>query len=185
MQTKLSDFHATPVTGALISGERQGPELRILIFAAEPALSRLAQALRSHLYASVVPVADRRLGQEVLQYAAFDAVLVEEAVVSENPSVLDDLQRWGGEALVLEVNLALASGARIARQVRGALERRREEYANARRAAVQTLRSELTAMVCGLLLEAQLALRHASPEQTPALEQIVTLAEAIGRQLQV
>ena len=160
------------------------PVLRVLLFAAEPALSRLAQEFRTKLQASVAPVADRRIVQVALQQATFDAILVEETIVTENPSVLDDLQRWGGEALVLEMNLALASPARVVRQLRGAMERQREEFSHARQAALRTLRSEFTQSVCGLLLESQLALRKAGPELTPALEHLVSLAEALSRQLQ-
>jgi hypothetical protein len=88
----------------------------------------------------------------------------------------DAIYQTPGAAPLLELNVAISSASRIVRQVRAALARRDQMIAEARTAATHSLRDELNATLAGLLLESQLALRNAPPENAPHLQHLVELA---------
>ncbi len=156
---------------------------QVLLFAAESSAVRVAQLLAQELQAAVTTVRDQRRCGELLQQKTFSVVVIEEAIALENTATLDSLYDLAAEALVLEVNFGVANGPRIVRQLRSALARRDSVYRSARNAAMISLQRELSASVSGLLLESQLALRSAGPELAPALEHLVSLAEALCQHL--
>lgn len=88
----------------------------------------------------------------------------------------DLIYQSAGGALVVEVNFAISSAARIVRQIRAALARRTQDRAQAHTAATAELQCELNASLAGILLESELALLEASPAQAPKLRHLVQLA---------
>ncbi len=85
-----------------------------------------------------------------------------------------------GTAIPLQVNFAISGGARLARELRAAVQRRKREEVSARRAAVSTLQSELNGTVTALLLSCELAL-VAPGLSTAAAEKIESTHELVKK----
>lgn len=170
--------HTTPSK----QGERRS-DLPILLWAAEPFASEIANSLAARLGARVALASDQNRCQQLLQQQEFAVLVLEEAVVLENEVALRSVYEMTGPALVLEVNFGISGRERVVQQVQAALVRRARDEKKAREAAVFSLQSELSASVSGLLLESASALRKAGPELAPSLQQLVTLSEALSRQL--
>ncbi|MBI2683584.1 MAG: hypothetical protein HYX26_10310 [Acidobacteriales bacterium] len=109
----------------------------------------------------------RTLGEGVglLRREEFAVVVADQLLLDSNPKGADLLWRNTGVAVPVEVNFALASAERIARDVRAAVDRREKEQLLAARAAEAILRGELTGTVSGILLNSEIAL---SQPQVPA-----------------
>jgi hypothetical protein len=154
----------------------------ILLIAPSSSSTTVAEALRLELRTDVEVVPARRAGVASLRRSEFALVLIDEALAATGP---DDelLYQIAAGALVLELNFALCSAARIVRHARAALSRRAQDRASARAAATSLLHNELNATLAGLLLESQLALRAASPAQAPKLQYVVQLAGDLRERL--
>lgn len=147
-----------------------------LLIAPESAAQPVADALRTDLNAHVDATPSRRAALTLLRRNDFALILLDESLASADPSATDLIYQNAGGALILELNLALSSAARIVRQARNALSRRARELSSAHAAAMSTLHSELNTVLAGILLESQLALRDANPAQAPRLRHLVQLA---------
>lgn len=148
----------------------------LLLIAAEPVAERVAESLRTELDASVDIAPNRRAGVAALRRGEYALVLLEEALAAADAEAADTLYAAAGPAPVLEINFAITGTSRIVRQVKSALARRAHDRAQARAAAASSLQNELGASLAGLLLESQLALREATPQQAPKLRHLVELA---------
>jgi signal transduction histidine kinase len=148
----------------------------ILLIAPDTASIVITDALCRELNLPSVRTSNRRAGLAALRRGEYALVLLDEGLADTNAVATDILFQNAGVTPVLEINFALAGVARIVRQVRAALHRRTQEQARARAAATESLQSELRASLSGLLLESQLALRDAAPEQEPKLRHLVRLA---------
>jgi signal transduction histidine kinase len=148
----------------------------LLLIAPESAAQPIAEALRSELHAEVETTPSRRAALTSLRRKDFALILIDESLASADSATTDPLYQNAGSALILELNLALSSAARVVRQARSALARRTQDLATARSAATAALHSELNTSLAGVLLESQLALRDASPAQAPRLRHLVQLA---------
>ncbi|WP_158786421.1 hypothetical protein [Granulicella sp. L46] len=148
----------------------------LLLIAPESAAQPIAEALRSELHAEVETTASRRAALTFLRRKDFALILIDESLASAEPATTDLLYQNSGSALILELNLALSSAARVVRQARSALARRTQELSKAHTAAASALQSELNTALAGVLLESELALRDASPIQAPRLRHLVQLA---------
>lgn len=148
----------------------------ILLLAPESAASSVSEALRRDLPADVASVPTHRSALAALRRQDFDLILLDEALAAADPAAADRLYQNAAAALVLDVNFALSSAARILRLTRSALARRAHDLAQSRAAAAADLHGELNAALSGILLEAQLALREAPPERQPRLNRLVRLA---------
>ena len=145
----------------------------ILLIAPESAAVPVADALRHDLRAEVETTPTRRAALTSLRHHDFTLILIDESLPAADA---DMLYQNAGAALIVELNFAISSAARIVRQARAALIRRTQDQAQARTAAAAALHSELNASLSGLLLESELALRDASPAQAPRLRHLVQLA---------
>ena len=152
------------------------PTTTLLLIASESAAPPIADALGSELHAEVATTPSRRAALTLLRRKDFDLILIDENLSSSDPATFDLLYQNSGSALILELNLALSSAARVVRQARSALVRRSQDLATARTAATAILHSELNTALAGVLLESELALRDASPTQAPRLRHLVQLA---------
>lgn len=150
------------------------PSTILLIASAAPALV-LADALQRELNLTCFHTANRRAGLAALRRADYSLILLDEDLAEADPLATDALFQTAGSAPVLEINVT-AGVERVVRQVRSALYRRAQDEARARTVATASLQSELRASLTGLLLESQLALRDAAPEQAPKLQHLVRLA---------
>jgi hypothetical protein len=148
----------------------------ILLIAPESAAQPITEALCSNLRAEVATTPHRRAALTLLRRTDFALILIDESLASADSATTDLLYQNAGSALILELNLALSSAARVVRQARSALGRRSRDLATARSAATAALHSELNTTLAGVLLESELALRDASPAQAPRLRHLVQLA---------
>ena len=155
----------------------------LLLIAPESAAEPIAEALRSELRAEVETTPSRRAALTSLRRKDFALVLLDESLASADSATTDLLYQNAGSALVVELNLALSSAARVVRQARSAIARRAQDLSTANTAAIATLHSELNNALSSVLLESQLALRDATPAQTPRLRHLVQLASGLRDRL--
>jgi hypothetical protein len=159
------------------------PQPALLLIAPEAASQSIAEALRQDLRAEVETTPSRRSALTSLRRNDFALILIDESLSTADSASIDLIYQNAGSALVLELNLALSSAARIVRQARSALARRTQDLALAQIAAAAALHSELNALLAGVLLESQLALREAGPVQAPRLRHLVQLASDLRDRL--
>ncbi len=148
----------------------------ILLIATEAAALPVAEALRRDLEKTVEVAPTRLAGLSSLRRGDYSLVLLDEGLAAADPESADLIYQSSAAAPVLEVNFAICTAARVVRQTRAALLRRAHDESQARAAVAASLQNELSASLTGLLLESQLALRDASPEQAPKLQHLVELA---------
>lgn len=155
----------------------------ILLIAPEIAADPVAAAIRKQLDTEVQIVPNRRSAVALLRRNEFSLIVLEESLTAADPELADQLYKAAASAPLLEVNFVLSNAERIVRQVRAALTRRAQDRAQARIAATAALNGELASTLAGLLLESQLALREAPPEQQPKLRHVVELASDLRDRL--
>jgi hypothetical protein len=155
----------------------------ILLIAPENTALAVADALRRNLDAVVEITANRRAGLAALRRGEYCLVLLDEALAAADAQAADLLYQNAVSAPVLEINFIITGPQRIVRQARAALTRRAHDQAQARAVVTAALHSELNASLTGLLLESQLALREAAPEQEEKLKHVVELAGKLRNQL--
>lgn len=155
----------------------------ILLIAPDSAAPPVAEALRLDLHAEVETTPNRRSAVTSLRHHEFDLILIDESLTTADTTAADLIYSSAGAALIVELNFAISSAARIVRQTRAALIRRTQDHAQARAAVTTALHSELNATLAGLLLEAEMALRDANPTQAPRLRHLVQLAATLRDRL--
>jgi hypothetical protein len=126
----------------------------VLLLAPEAAGIAAANALRRALDAEVDLHSTAQAGTSALRHRSYTLVLLDETIAP-----------------------------RIVRQARAALVRRTRDIALAQTAAASLLHNELNQTLSGLLLESELALRHATPEQEPRLREVVQMAQSLRDRL--
>jgi hypothetical protein len=159
--------------------------LPILLIAPEGTAQTVADALRRNLDAAVETAYNRRAGLAALRRSEFCLVLLDESLAAADTQAADLLYQNAVSAPVLEINFIITGQQRIVRQARAALTRRAHDLAQAKAVVTATLHSELNGCLTGLLLESQLALREAGPEQEAKLRQVVELASKLRNQLRM
>jgi hypothetical protein len=155
----------------------------ILLIAPETTGDPVAAALTQSLDLAVEQVNNRRSALARLRRHEYTLVLIEESLATSDPEATDLLYRAAAATPVLEINFVLSNAVRITRQVRAALTRRAQDRAQAHTAVSSRLHSELNSTLAGLLLESELALRNATPEQQPKLRHVVELASGLRERL--
>jgi signal transduction histidine kinase len=155
----------------------------ILLIAPESVAPPIADALRRDLHAEVETTPSRRTALASLRRNEFALILIDESLATADSASTDLIYQSAGGALIVELNLALSSAGRIVRQAHAALARRAQDLARAHTAAAATLHSELNTILSSVLLESQLALREATPEQAPRLRHLVQLASELRDRL--
>jgi len=88
----------------------------------------------------------------------FSAVLLDQFLLEAEPDHAEAIFKNLGCAVPVCVNFAIAGIARIARELRSALQRRKREVLAAKQDAQQALRQELNDTVTALLLSCEMAL---------------------------
>ena len=155
----------------------------ILLIAPDAASLPVAEALRRDLGRAVDVATHRRAALDCLRHGEYSLVLLDESLAAADPDTADLLYSNAGNAPVLELNFVISTASRIVRQTRAALNRHAHAQAQARAAATVSLQNELSASLTGLLLESQLALRDAAPDQAPKLRYLVELAGELRARL--
>ena len=148
----------------------------VLLIAPDPAGTSAARFLRSALQVEVCELTEIRSGVLALRREDYTLVLLDENLAAADTQAAEALYLAAGTSPVLALHFAISRAERVARQVKGAFQRRTQDEAKARSAAALSLGNELNASLTGLLLESQLALRDAGPELAPALRHLIDLA---------
>ena len=153
--------------------------LAVLLFAAEPLASEVAQFIGDALPSRITVTDNQMQCLEALRDQEFDLVLLEESLTALDLLAADVLYEAATSAIVVEVNFGTMQADRIVGVTHAALRRRKVDLRHAKVAARAELQHELIAPMTGLLLEAQLAARQVDPRLVPALDRLVGLAEHV------
>jgi len=153
----MSILLVTGIEGARNCADVVGKQLGMEVEVAEGRKAVLA-ALRSH---------------------EFLAVVIDETLAECDPAAAERIYEHAGLAIPLQINFAVSSAARLAREIRAALHRREREQMLARRAAVAAVESEVKGTIAGLLLHTQLALKG-SEVQGVAADRLRIVADLAG-----
>jgi hypothetical protein len=152
----------------------------ILVVTPNVAAEDCVESLRQATSEEIVMAASLSEAATLLRAESYLAVVLDQYLLETEPDETETLMRNLGTAIPLQVNLAISGGARLAREVRAAMQRRRREQASARRAAVSTLQCELNGTVTALLLSCELAL-VAPGLSTTAAEKIESTHELVKK----
>jgi hypothetical protein len=146
--------------------------------------SEFATALNLTLGEKVEVAVNSRRANALLRNAEFDAIILDEPVVENEPDGVEILLENSGIALPVYINLALSSG--VVKEVRLALRRYREERLVAMRSAATLLRTELRGAVAGILLSTELAMKNPSMplDARSKLQSVCELAGEIRTRLE-
>ncbi|HSU18350.1 MAG TPA: hypothetical protein VLI45_01275 [Acidobacteriaceae bacterium] len=157
----------------------------ILLISPEAAAISVAAALRDDLNLPVARASSRRAGLAMLRRGQYLLVALDESLAETDEVATDLIFQNAGTAPLIEIDFAAMPPARVVRHARSALQRRAQDEQRAREAAAASLEAELRGLLSGLLLESQLALREAKPEQAPKLRQVVQMAGDLRDRLRV
>lgn len=148
--------------------------------------NEFASALNAVLGEKVEVAANSRRANVLLRNAEFDAIILDEPVVENEPDGIDSVLENSGIALPVYLNLAISGTDRVVRDVRIALRRYREERLVAMRSAATLLRTELRGAVAGILLSTELAMKNPSmpTEARSKLQSVCDLAGEIRTRLE-
>jgi signal transduction histidine kinase len=111
----------------------------------------------------------------------FSAVVLDQLLLDAEPEEAEAVLKNLGSAVPVYVNFAIAGIARVVRELRSALQRRKREVLAARRDAEQALRHELNDTVTALLLSCEMALRV--PDLPELAENKMHDVEALAREV--
>ena len=160
---------------------------RILVVSALAGAEDCANVLASQLGLGVAVevVTSRKAALAALRRREYAAMIVDDCLAEADPAAADLMWKNSGLAVPLQINFAISSGSRLARDVRAALARREQEHTLALRSAASALEGELKSTVTGLLLQSQLALAEPAlpPQLTDKLKLMAELANSLGRTL--
>lgn len=152
----------------------------ILVVTSNLAAEECAEALSAATGEEIVMADSLHQAATLLRTDSYLAVVLDQYLVEIAPDEAETVMRHLGTAMPLQVNLAISGSARLAREVRAAVRRRKQEEVVARRAAVSTLQCELNGTVTALLLSCELAL-GAPGLPVAAVEKLESTHELVKR----
>jgi hypothetical protein len=159
---------------------------RVLIVSSMADVSRVAAALESTLGFAVTVAPTFRAALVELRNHEHWVVVVDDSMAEGNPAIAEQLWTKFGMAVPVQINFAIASASRLAREVQAAIARRELQQLLAMRAAASQLENDLKTTVTGLLLQSQLALAEPqlNAKLTGKLEMVAELAGTLRRRLE-
>jgi hypothetical protein len=116
-----------------------------------------------------------------LRAKEYSAVIIDQCLVDSDPDQAERVLQHIETAIPVYVNCAINSSARVVRELRAALARRRKEGLSARKAAEQILRSELCEPLTAILLDCELAL--GLPDLPPAAQDKIRAINTMARSM--
>jgi len=99
-----------------------------------------------------------RRAASLLRTESYQSVVLDQYLLETEPDETNMLMEHLGTAIPVQVNLAISSVDRVAREICAAVRRKKREELAARRAAEETLHSELSGIVTALLLSCEMAM---------------------------
>lgn len=138
-----------------------------------------ADVVGAGLGVEVDVVEERRAALDALRRREYLAVVVDATLAECEPAAAEAIWEQAGLAIPLQINFAVCGAARLTREIRAGLRRRKREQTLAWRAAAEAMETEMKSTVAGLLLNSQLAL-SGSGLPTAVVEKIRKVAELAG-----
>jgi len=130
----------------------------ILLVTPSPRAEECVAAIRQATNEDAIVAESLRKAVSLLRTDSYLAVVLDQFLLETEPHETNAVMEHLGAAIPLQLNLAICNAERLVREVRAAVQRRLCEEAVARRAATNTLQSELNGTVTALLLSCELAL---------------------------
>jgi hypothetical protein len=138
-----------------------------------------AETVSTQLKMEVEVANGRKAALSALRHKEFAAIVVDETIAECDPAAAEAIWERAGLAIPIQINFALSGTARLIREIRAALHRRKREQALAQQAAAAEIETELKSTLAGLLLHSQLALSDRELP-SPVAEKLRTVAELAG-----
>ena len=139
-----------------------------------------AGALRKATGMDVAVADSLRRATGLLRSNEYVSVVLDQYLLETEGEETSTLMEHLGTAIPVQVNLAISGMDRIVREVRTAVQRRKRQEVIARRAAQESLQSELNSTVTALLLHCDMAI--ASPGLPPAaVENLQSARELVNK----
>jgi hypothetical protein len=159
--------------------------MSILLVTGMEGARNCADVIGKQLEMEVAAADGRKAALALLRQREFAVVVVDETIAACDPAAAEAIWGRSGLAIPMQINFALSGAARLVREIRAALHRRKREQELARRAAAAAVESELKSTVAGLLLQSQLALSGSDAASPVAerLKMVASLAGDLRRQL--
>ena len=144
-----------------------------------------AAALQEAIGQPVVTAENLLRATTLLRTGLYTVAIFDGQLMESEPNEMETVIEHLGTVIPLEVNLAISGLARLVRQVKAALRRRKQEMAAARQAAVRALHGELNGTLTTVLLNCELAMQVAdAPAQvTERLDALYMAAQKMRVQL--
>src|SRR6185312_11154696 len=116
---------------------------------------------------------------EALRQREYLAVVIDETLAECDAAAAEAIWDHAELAIPLQINFAVCGAARLAREIRAGMRRRKREQMLSWRAATEAMETEMKSTLAGLLLNSQLAL-SGSGVPLAAAEKIRKVAELAG-----
>jgi len=118
-----------------------------------------AKAIQEATAESAQVAATLRQAVTHLRAQEYSALVIDQSLLEAEPDESEMLLQHIGMAIPVHVSFAISGMERVLRELRAALQRRKQEVRLARQGAEQTLRNELKGTVTALLLSCEMALQ--------------------------
>lgn len=157
----------------------------VLLVTAMDEMEEAAAALAEKLGMTVELAGTRAAAARLLERRSYAAVVLDQMLAESDAEGADLIWKRAGLAVPVQMSFALAGSARLEREVRGALARRRRELQLAGEAAAAAMDAELKDAVTGFLLESRLALAEENipPRIEGRLQTLAAMAEQLRERL--
>ncbi len=168
----------------MIAREEAGPGA-VLMVTAMDAMESAAAALSEKIGMAVEIASNRATALRLLDRRNYAAVVLDQMLAESDAEGADLIWKRAGLAVPVQMNFALSGTARLEREVRGALTRRKREQQLASQAAAAAMDAELKDAVTGFLLESRLALAEENipPRIEGRLQTLAAMAERLRDRL--
>lgn len=138
-----------------------------------------AETVGASLGLEVEVATGRKAALEALRRREYLAVVIDESLADCDAPAAEAIWNHAGLAIPLQINFAVCGAARLTREIRAGLRRRKREQMLSWRAATEAMETEMKSTVAGLLLNSQLAL-SGSGVPTAVAEKVRKVAELAG-----
>jgi hypothetical protein len=168
-----------------MSARDQAQPGAVLLVTAMDDIESAAAALSDKLGMTVEIASTRAGALRLLERRSYAAVVLDQLLAESDQEAADLIWKRAGLAIPVQMSFALAGSARLEREVRGALARRKRELQLAGEAAAAAMDAELKDAVTGFLLESRLALAEENipPPIQGRLQRMAAMAERLRDRL--
>jgi 16S rRNA C967 or C1407 C5-methylase (RsmB/RsmF family) len=157
-----------------------------LIVTAIDGIESRAAELARHLNVTIEVASNRTAALRLLSRKGYAIVVVDQILFDSDPEGCDGIWKNAGMAIPLQINFALASSARLERELRGALARREREQQLGAAAGAAAVDDVIKNAITSFLLESQLALAEENipPRVENRLRTLAAMADQLRERLQ-